>query len=263
MNTGLEGKVALVTGGSDGIGLAIASAYAEEGSQVVICGRDQDRLKKAKDTIERSGKASVLALRADVTVISDVARLCQEVIDRFATLHVLVNNTGGPPSGNFESINDEQWLAAFHLTHLSTVRMTRLFLPHFRRQKWGRVINVSSYSIKQPIPNMMLSNSIRMAALGWAKSLATEVAADNILVNTICPGWTRTARVGNVLESRAAAEGRSAQEIESEITRSIPLRRMASPEEIAGLAVFLGSNAASYITGNAIQVDGGITAGPY
>jgi len=263
MQTGLEGKVVLVTGGSDGIGLAIASAYAEEGAKVAICGRDIKRLENAKQQIEKNRSTSVLALQADLTVPADIERLCKDVLGHHRKVDVLINNAGGPPPGTFEGVDDAQWLAAFQLTHLSTVRVTRLLLPHFRAQKWGRIINISSYSVKQPIDNLMLSNSIRLAVLGWSKSLAREVASDNILVNTICPGWTHTARVSKLLEGRGSAENRKAEAIEREITQSIPLGRMARPQEIAGLAVFLGSDAASYITGTAIQVDGGVVAGPY
>ena len=163
----------------------------------------------------------------------------------------------GPPPGEHTALEDEHWEQAFDLTLRSAVRVTNRVLPGMKKSGHGRIINLSSYSVKQPMPRMMLSNSLRLAGLGWAKTLSNELAADNILVNTICTGWTKTQRVDQLLEARAKAEGVPVEDIANAITAMIPLKRMAQPEEIAAVALFLASPAASYITGAAIPVDGG------
>ena len=175
----------------------------------------------------------------------------------------MINNAGGPPPGLFADLADEDWNKAVELTLMSVVRATRLVLPHMREQKWGRVINISSSGVKQPVPGLTLSNSIRMAVLGWAKTLANQVAADNVLVNTVCPGFTQTDRVAQILEQQSAASGKSIDEIAAALAAQIPMQRIGQPKEIANLAVFLGSDAASYITGTAIHVDGGSVQGYY
>jgi 3-oxoacyl-[acyl-carrier protein] reductase len=169
----------------------------------------------------------------------------------------LVNNAGGPPPGNHDSISDEQWSTAFDLTLRSAVRLTNWVLPGMKDTGSGRIINLSSYSAKQPMDSMLLSNSLRLGALGWAKTLANEVGKHNILVNTICTGWTQTQRVDQLLEARALEQGLDAQALADQLVTKIPLQRMARPEEIASVVLFLASPAASYITGAAIPVDGG------
>jgi 3-oxoacyl-[acyl-carrier protein] reductase len=242
--------------------MAIADGFLAEGARVAICGRDPDRLERASAALEERPGAEIVAIEADLAQAADVDRMCECVLDAFGTVDILVNNAGGPPPGTFEDTSDDVWRVAYELTHLSAVRTTRHVLPGMRSQRWGRILNVSSYSVKMPTPAMMLSNSIRLATIGWAKSLSAEIARDNILVNTICPGWTRTSRILALISRRASGQGRSTDEIEAEIRETIPLGRLAEPREIAALAVFLGSNAASYITGTVIQVDGGLIAGP-
>jgi len=183
------------------------------------------------------------------------------VTKEFGGIDILVNNAGGPPPGLFEDLDDEDWDKAVELTLMSVIRATRLVLPHMRAQQWGRIINISSSGVKQPVPGLTLSNSIRMAVLGWAKTLANQVASDNILVNTVCPGFTQTDRVTQILEQQSAASGKSTEEIAAAIASQIPMQRIGQPKEIANLAVFLGSDAASYITGTSIQVDGGSVQG--
>lgn len=257
MDLGLKGKVALVLGGSQGIGRAAALGFAREGASVAICGRDPERLEAARATLDAAG-APVLAVRADVSNPDDVARLVDGVAAAFGTVHILVNNAAGPKPGPFDGLTGADWEDAFRLTLMSAVNATRAALPHMRRQRWGRIVNISSYSVKQPIGELMLSNSLRLGALGWAKTLATQVAPDGILVNTVCPGWTATDRMRQVVGVRAAGQGRPADEVASGIAAGIPLGRFGTPEEIADLIVFLGSERASYITGTAIPVDGGI-----
>ncbi|MCW2241932.1 SDR family oxidoreductase [Azospirillum canadense] len=257
MDFGLKGKVALVLGGSQGIGRAAALGFAREGASVAICGRDAERLEAARAALDAAG-VPVLAVRADVSAPGDVERLVDMVADAFGTVHILVNNAAGPKPGPFDSLTGADWEDAFRLTLMSAVNATRAVLPHMRRQRWGRIVNISSYSVKQPIGELMLSNSLRLGALGWAKTLATQVAPDGILVNTVCPGWTATDRMRQVIGVRAAGQGRSVEVAAAGIAAGIPVGRFGTPEEIADLIVFLGSERASYITGTAIPVDGGI-----
>ncbi|MBP2231830.1 3-oxoacyl-[acyl-carrier protein] reductase [Azospirillum agricola] len=257
MDLGLKGKVALVLGGSQGIGRAAALGFAREGASVAFCGRDPERLEAARTALEATG-APVLAVRADVGSPADVERLVGETVAAFGTIHILVNNAAGPRPGRFDTLDGADWEAAFRLTLMSAVNATNAALPHMRRQGWGRIVTISSYSVKQPIGELMLSNSLRLGALGWAKTMATQLAAEGILVNTVCPGWTATDRMTQVVGARAAAQGQSSDEAAAGIAAGIPLGRFARPEEIADLVVFLGSDRASYITGTAIPVDGGI-----
>jgi 3-oxoacyl-[acyl-carrier protein] reductase len=252
MKLSLEGRSVLVMAGSRGIGFACALAFHNEGAKVTISGRDHAALDIAADRLR-----GCRAVAGDVSVEDDVARM----VAAAAPVDILVNNAGGPPAGLFDSLSDEDWEAAFELTLMSAVRASRQVLPHMRRQRWGRIVNISSYGVKQPVPGLTLSNSLRMAALGWAKTLATQVGPDNVTVNTVCPGWTDTERVSSLVDQRALASGESADEVLREIAGQIPLGRLGQPEEIANLVVFLGSEAAAYITGTAIQVDGGIVQG--
>lgn len=251
MKLGLEGRSVLVLGASQGIGLACAQGFHAEGARITISARGESALAEAADSMPGCRWAP-----GDVRDPSDLAaivRLAGEV-------DVLVNNAGGPPAGSFDELTDDQWRDAVDLTLMSAVRATRLVLPHMRAQRWGRIINISSYGVKQPVPGLTLSNSIRMAVLGWAKTLSRQVAASQITVNTICPGWTQTNRVASLVRQRAGEDGDPSAAI-AEIESTIPLGRLGRPEEIADLAVFLGSDAASYITGTAIAIDGGLVEG--
>lgn len=252
MELKLENKIVLVTAGSKGIGLATALGFYNCGAKVAICGRSQDKLDAAAAQMP-----GCLAMIGDVSKAEDIDQVIAAVTKEFGNIDILVNNAGGPPPGLFEDLADEQWDQAIELTLMSVIRATRLVLPHMRAQKWGRIINVSSSGVKQPVPNLTLSNSIRMAVLGWAKTLANQVAADNVLVNTVCPGFTQTDRIAQILEQQAVASGKSIDDVAAALAAQVPMQRIGQPEEIANLAVFLGSEAASYMTGTAIQVDGG------
>jgi 3-oxoacyl-[acyl-carrier protein] reductase len=253
MDLGLKDKVVLVTAGSQGIGLATAQGYHREGARVAICARNADKLAAAAATMP-----GCLALQADVSVAAEIEAMTLEVAAKLGPIDVLVVNAGGPPPGLFADLDDAAWLNATNLTLMSAVRMTRAVLPAMRERRWGRIVIISSVGVKQPVPNLTLSNSVRMAVLGWAKTLAQQVAGDNVLVNTVCPGFTRTARIEQIL-GPTGQDGPSPAE--AAIAAQIPLGRIAEAEEIAGLAVFLGSQVASYMTGTAIAVDGGSARG--
>lgn len=263
MDLGLKGKVALVAAASQGLGKATAMGLAQEGARVAICSRDEEKLASAKQEIEQAAGAEILAVRADLTNVDDTKRLVAEVTGAYETIDILVNNAGGPPPGKFDDVTDEDWEWTFNLTLMSAVRLTREALPFMRAQGWGRIVNITSYSVKQPIDELLLSNSLRLSVIGWAKSMANQFAAQGILVNNVCPGWTRTDRVGTIFASRGEAEGRTAEEVEAEIASRIPMGRLGRPEEVADLVVFLASERAAYITGTSIQVDGGIVQGFY
>lgn len=256
MDLGLKGKTVLVTAGSQGLGRACASGFAREGAKVVICGRSRNGLDDALTHIPGG-----IAFQADLSKAEAIDALMERVSSEVGGVDVLVNNAGGPPPGPFDALSDADWQVAMDLTLMSAVRCSRHVLPHMRAQKWGRIMTISSYGVKQPVPSLTLSNSLRMAVLGWSKTLSNQVARDNILVNTLCPGWTQTQRVTSLLNQKAEANGTTLEAEEAAIVSGIPLGRMGRPEELANLAVFLGSDAASYITGSAIAVDGGLVEG--
>jgi 3-oxoacyl-[acyl-carrier protein] reductase len=259
MDLGLKGKVVVVCGASAGIGFETARAFVAEGATVAICSRNKASIDCAARTLDPANTGNVQPVAADLSSEGGATALIDAVIARHSTIHVLINNVGGPPPGTFESLDDGAWQAAVELTLMSAVRVTRLALPYMRKQRWGRIVNISSYSVKQPIAGLMLSNSVRMAMLGWAKTLANEVAGDNVLVNTVCPGWTRTDRVQQIFTAQANAAGTGVGTIEERIASGIPLRRLAEPAEIAAAIAFLGSERASYVTGAALAVDGGVS----
>lgn len=262
MDLGLEGKIALVTAGSQGLGKATALSLSREGARVAICGRTAETLEEARRDIEAATGGEILAIPADVTDKASITALVQEVKNALGPIDILVNNAGGPPPGQFDSLTDEDWEKTFRLTLMSAVRLTRAVLPDMRAKAWGRIINISSNSIRQPIGPLFLSNSMRLAVLGWAKSLANEVAGQGILVNTVCPGWTRTERVSSLLATRAKSENRTESEIEQEITAGIPLGRLGKPEELGDVVTFLASERAGFISGTTVVVDGGTVQAP-
>ena len=257
MSTDISTQRVLVSAGSNGIGKAIACAFQLAGAKVAICARGQEQLQAAQQEMQAMTGEPVLAYITDLSLAQDISKMMDDLLEKWGAVDVLVNNAGGPPPGNHDSISDEQWSTAFDLTLRSAVRLTNWVLPGMKDTGSGRIINLSSYSAKQPMDSMLLSNSLRLGALGWAKTLANEVGKHNILVNTICTGWTQTKRVDQLLEARALEQGLDAQALADQLVTKIPLQRMARPEEIASVVLFLASPAASYITGAAIPVDGG------
>jgi len=256
MELGLAGKVALVAAASKGLGRAIAEALAAEGVSMAICARGESALTEARDAIARSG-APVHAIAGDVSRLEDVHRIAQSTLERFGRIDVLVTNAGGPPAGVFERHDWEAWQKAVELTLRSAVELTRAALPGMRERRWGRVIHVNSIAAKQPVDGLMLSTSIRSAVTGFSRTLANEVAAEGITVNSILSGFMNTDRVVELNEATAKREGVPVPEIERRVLGQIPAGRIGEPRELAALAVFLASERAGYITGQSIAVDGG------
>ena len=257
MDFGLEGKVALVAAASKGLGRACAAEFAREGARVVICARGQDALFATRDAIARDSGADVHAVAADVSTVEGIERVGREALERWGRVDILVNNAGGPPSGPFEKHPWSAWDDAVNLTLRSAVELTRLMLPGMRDRRWGRVINVTSIAVKQPVDGLMLSNALRSAVTGWARTLANEVARDGITVNSVLPGFTRTDRVEHLNAATAAREGITAEEVQKRTEAQIPMRRLGDPREFAAAVAFLASERASYITAQSIAVDGG------
>jgi 3-oxoacyl-[acyl-carrier protein] reductase len=257
MDLGLRGKVALVAAASRGLGRAIALELAREGANVVMCARTRDALEAARADIVASTGAQVHAVVADVSVREQIATVTDEAMARFGQVDVLVTNAGGPPAGAFEQHTWDVWERAVNLTLRSAVELTRAVLPGMRARRWGRVINVTSIAVKQPVDNLMLSNSVRSAVTGFARTLANEVAADGITVNCVLPGYTRTERVEELADANASKEGLARGDVLARFEREIPMKRLGEPDELAALTAFLASNRASYITGQSIVVDGG------
>lgn len=261
MDLGLRGKVALVAGASQGMGRATALGFAREGAKIGICARGETALNEAAEMIRKETGAEVLAMVADMTKVEDIQRFVNRTTEQFGRLDVIVNNAGGPPPGEFMKFTDEDWQNAFRLSFMSTMRMTREAVPHMRKVGGGRVINITSYSVKEPIAGLVLSNAIRSAVIGLAKTLSRELARDNILINNVCPGRIDTERAQKLNKARAERLNRPVEEINKEMAAEVPLGRYGTAEEAADVIVFLGSARASYVTGTTIQVDGGLVRG--
>lgn len=261
MDLGLAGKIAIVCGSSRGLGFSTAQLLAQEGASITINGRKQDQLIEAANKIKQHTGQEALCVTGDVTNPVDVIELIKQTAAHFGGIDILVTNSGGPPAGSFESFGDPEWQSAVELTFLSHVRVIRAALPFLRKSKSASVLTLTSYSVKQPIPNLVLSNSIRAATVGLTKSLALELGGQGIRFNSILPGWTLTERVKEIMTHRAESNKSSVDEETKRQAMESALGRMADPEEIARAAVFLVSPAASYITGVMLNVDGGAYKG--
>lgn len=249
MNLGLKNKVAIVLGGSRGLGKACAKTLAMEGVQVVIGSRDEKILKDTALELEKETGSKILAVPTDVTIPKDLENIVDQTVKKFGRIDILVNNAGGPPAGKFEVFGDTQWQSAFETNLLSAIRLTRLVIPYMRKTGSGRIINSVSVAVKQPMDNLILSNSIRAGVVGMAKTLSQELAPDNITVNNVCPGLFLTQRIKELYKDEEKME---------KVIKDIPMGRLGNPEELASLVVFLASEKASYITGATIQIDGGM-----
>lgn len=257
MDLGLKNRVALVAASSQGLGRAVAEELAAEGASLVLCAREPKTLAEVAATIADRSGAHVLAVPADVTVIDDIKRVVDAGVERFGRIDILVTNAGGPPAGTFEQITREQWEAALRLTLFSAIEFARQVLPGMKERRWGRILNITSIAVKQPVDNLMLSNSLRAGLTGFARTLANEVAAEGITVNNIMPGYTRTERLDDLANMMAEKQGISPAEFRGKWEKEIPMGRLGEPREFAAVAAFLVSERASYITGTSIQVDGG------
>ena len=259
MNLNLKNKNAIVCASSQGLGKAAAMDLAMEGVNLAICSRDQKNIDRAiKEILMKTDQnIKILSLEVNLDSPEEINAFYKEVESNLGSVDILVNNTGGPPPSSFDQISDEDWLNAFNSTMMSSVRLSRAVIPHMKENNWGRIINISSVSVKTPVNGLFLSNSLRMGVLGWAKALADELAVYGVTVNTVCPGYTRTERVEAILESQSSSSGLSKEEIEKTIAGNIPMKRVGEPEDLAGLITFLASEKANYMTGLAVQVDGG------
>jgi 3-oxoacyl-[acyl-carrier protein] reductase len=261
MDLNLKDKRALVTGASRGLGYATALSLAREGARVAINGRDPHKLAAAAKALQAETGSQATPLAGDVTQPHFAAELVSQAVEALGGLDLLVTNAGGPPSGKFEAFDDAAWEQAVELSFLSHVRLIRAALPHLRLSPAASVLTITSYSVKQPIPNLVLSNSVRAATVGLTKSLALELGAEGIRFNSILPAWTETERVTELMAYRAQLTGNSIEAEINKITGESALGRMGSPTEFANAAVFLLSPAASYITGVMLTVDGGLYKG--
>jgi 3-oxoacyl-[acyl-carrier protein] reductase len=257
VDLGLRGKAALVAAASRGLGRAIAAELAAEGAGVVVCARGEARLLQAAREIGGATGAEVVPVVADVSQPGDRQRLAESALAAFGRVDILVTNSGGPPAGSFASTGPEAWRAAVELLLTSAVELTRAFLPGMQERRFGRVLNVTSISVKQPVENLILSNSLRAAVTGMARSLANEVAPFGVTVNNLLPGYTRTERLAELAEAMARRDAAPPEGFYARIEAEVPARRLGEPRELAALAAFLASERAGYITGQSIAVDGG------
>ena len=258
MELGLQGKVALVTAASQGLGRAIAGRLAREGMRVALCSRSEERVRAAATEIAAATGAEVEAWAADVAKAGDVERLLRQVEERFGRLDVLVCNAGGPPPGDFFDVSEADWEKAFQQNLMSVVRLVRGAVPLMERAGGGTIVTVTSTSIKVPLPRLILSNVMRAAVYSLVKSLVPDLAARNIRIHTVAPGRIDTARVRSLDEDLARHTGRSVEEVRRGYEQQIPLGRYGDPDEFARVVTFLVSDAARYLTGQAIFVDGGM-----
>jgi 3-oxoacyl-[acyl-carrier protein] reductase len=257
VDLGLSDRSAVVCAASRGLGYAIADELSGEGMRVMICARGADDLAAARSRIATRTRGDVHGVVADVATLEGVTRIAAEAKRLLGRVDVLVTNAGGPPAGAFETHTWETWQRAVDLTLRSVVELTRAVLPGMRERRWGRIINVTSIAAKQPVDGLMLSNSVRAAVTGFARSLANEVARDGITVNNVLPGYTRTERVESLASTTAQREGIDPADVIARFESEIPMRRLGDPKELAALTAFLASDRAAYITGQSIAVDGG------
>ena len=258
MELGLTNKIAVVGASSKGLGKAIALGLAYEGARVTICARDNEVLEQTADEIREKTETEVLTIPTDVSQPDQVEALIARTISHFGGIDILVNNAGGPRAGRFDDLSAEDYHDAVNLNLMSTINLSRAVVPWMRKRGGGRIINLTSVSVKQPVDGLMLSNMARTGVIGFAKTLATELAPDKILVNNVCPGIIFTDRIKQLASVRAEESGITYDEALENMTANIPLGRIGDPEEFANLVVFLASEKSSYITGTTIQVDGGM-----
>lgn len=261
MDMGIKDKVAIVAASSKGLGKAVALGLAREGVKLTICARGEEELHKTASEIESETSTEVLAVPCDVSKSDEIEIVVTETVNKFGTVDILVNNAGGPPVGTFEEFSIEHWQKAVELNLFSTITFSKLVIPYMKEQNWGRIINMTSYTVKQPVDGLILSNTVRAGITGLTKSLSNELGPYNILVNSVSPGRIHTDRITQLATERAKQSGMSFEEALKNMDLDIPLGRVGQPGEFANLVVFLASERASYITGDTILIDGGLSKG--
>ena len=257
MNTGLHKRVALVAASSQGLGKATAEALAAEGCRLALCARNEERLREVAESIRQQYGVEVLARKVDVSEFDAVHRFVGEVVGHFGQLDVCVTNAGGPPAKGFLATTMDDWMAAVRLNLLSTVAFAHAVIPHMQKRRWGRFITITSVAVRQPVPDLVLSNSIRAGVVGLLKSLSNEFGKDGILFNNVAPGFTATERLKELAAAQSKASGKTQQEIFDGWASDSALKRLGEPEEVADAIVWLASERASCITGQTLLVDGG------
>ena len=263
MDLRLKDKRALVTGSSQGLGYAAALGLAKEGCKVAINGRDEAKIKAKAETLQNETGSQIIGLAGNVSAADVPEKLVQQTAEAFGGLDILITNAGGPPPGSIDVLDDEAWQKGIDLCLMAHVRLIKSALPYLRKSDSASILTVTSLAVKQPIPNLLISNSVRAGTIGLTKSLALELGKEGIRVNSILPGWTETERVGELMTARAKANNSTVEEEARRQAAESPFGRMATPEEFANAAVFLVSPAASYITGVMLSVDGGMLKGTF
>jgi|SRR5437763_2144681 len=261
MELGLKGRGVIVAASSQGMGRAAAELFAREGAQVAMCARTEKTLQEAASQIRSETGAEIYAEPLDVTDGPAVQRFVEQVSKRFGRLDVCVTNAGGPPAKNFLSVSADEWRKAVDLNFLSVVHLAKAVIPYMQRHRWGRIITITSISVKQPIDDLVMSNAVRAAVVGLVKSLSNEFGKDGILVNNVAPGYTATERLQELAGTRALAAGVPIEQIYQRWAAETPVKRLADPKEVADVILWLASERASYITGQTLLVDGGIYRG--
>jgi 3-oxoacyl-[acyl-carrier protein] reductase len=261
METGLRGRVAIVAASSQGLGRATAEGLAAEGCRLAMCSRNQESVTRAAQEIANKYNVEVLAQAVDVGDPEAVRKFVAEVSSRFERIDICVTNAGGPPAKGFLETTAEEWRRAVDLNFLSVVHFAHQVIPHMQRNRWGRFITVTSITVKQPVPDLVLSNAVRTAVVGLVRSLANEFGKDGILVNNVGPGYTATDRLKNLAAVRSRASGKNETEIFEQWAADSALKRVGEPREFADTVVWLASERASYVTGQTILVDGGAYRG--
>ncbi len=261
MDLGIKDKVALITAASQGLGKAVAWRLSMEGVRVIICSRSLDNLTKAVDEIVADTSGKLRTFACDVTDEKQVKRMVDDIVEEFGRLDILVCNAGGPPAGTAEDFELDDYRKALELNLLSTIHLCNLTVPHMKKHKWGRIIGMTSVSVKQPIDNLILSNTARTGVTGYLKTLSNQVAPFGITVNSVCPGYTKTHRVENLAKAFAESGKGTIEDFYNKLEKDIPMKRIGTPEEFAQVVAFLASQGAGYITGVSLQVDGGYIKG--
>ncbi len=264
MDLGIRDRVALVCAASGGLGKASALALAQERATIVICSRHPDRINASAAEIKKAlgeGTHHILPVVADVSKPADIKRLFGVAAESFGAVDILVTNTGGPPSGSFMDLTDEKWQTGFDLNLMSTIRCIREAVPHMQKNKWGRIINITSLTVKQPVNDLIVSSVLRPGIIGLSKVLANLYGRDGVTVNSVAPGFIMTGRQQELGQSRAEKQGMTFEEYVRNSSADIPAGRFGTPQELANVIAFLASKKASYINGATISVDGGLVKG--